>query len=95
MPRSPYAAAKAYSYWMVKNYREGYNASSCIKWLNFKRPFLAHFITTIYNPLRDLIDDIPELEEGRPLETGIRKAAPGKVQIEQRCFFGDDIFVKP
>jgi len=24
-PRSPYAAAKVYSYWMVKNYREGYN----------------------------------------------------------------------
>jgi GDPmannose 4,6-dehydratase len=23
-PRSPYACAKAYSYWMVKNYREGY-----------------------------------------------------------------------
>lgn len=25
MPRSPYAAAKVYSYWMVKNYRDGYN----------------------------------------------------------------------
>jgi GDPmannose 4,6-dehydratase len=24
-PQSPYAAAKLYSYWMVKNYREGYN----------------------------------------------------------------------
>ncbi len=24
-PRSPYAAAKVYSYWMVRNYREGYN----------------------------------------------------------------------
>ena len=24
-PRSPYACAKVYSYWMVKNYREGYN----------------------------------------------------------------------
>ncbi|MFH1891037.1 MAG: GDP-mannose 4,6-dehydratase [Candidatus Kuenenbacteria bacterium] len=24
-PRSPYACAKLYSYWMVKNYREGYN----------------------------------------------------------------------
>jgi GDPmannose 4,6-dehydratase len=24
-PRSPYAAAKVYSYWMVVNYREGYN----------------------------------------------------------------------
>ena len=23
-PRSPYGAAKVYSYWMVKNYREGY-----------------------------------------------------------------------
>jgi GDPmannose 4,6-dehydratase len=23
-PRSPYAAAKVYSYWMVRNYREGY-----------------------------------------------------------------------
>jgi GDPmannose 4,6-dehydratase len=24
-PRSPYAVAKVYGYWMVKNYREGYN----------------------------------------------------------------------
>ncbi|MBN2467330.1 MAG: GDP-mannose 4,6-dehydratase [Deltaproteobacteria bacterium] len=24
-PRSPYAAAKAYAYWMIVNYREGYN----------------------------------------------------------------------
>lgn len=25
VPRSPYAAAKLYSYWMARNYREGYN----------------------------------------------------------------------
>jgi len=25
MPRSPYACAKVYAYWMVKNYRDGYN----------------------------------------------------------------------
>lgn len=28
-PRSPYAASKVYSYWMVKNYREGYGLFSC------------------------------------------------------------------
>lgn len=28
-PRSPYAAAKVYSYWMVKNYREGHNLFAC------------------------------------------------------------------
>ncbi|MFH1943725.1 MAG: GDP-mannose 4,6-dehydratase [bacterium] len=28
-PRSPYAAAKVYSYWMVKNCREGYNLFTC------------------------------------------------------------------
>jgi GDPmannose 4,6-dehydratase len=28
-PRSPYAAAKVYSYWMTVNYREGYNIFSC------------------------------------------------------------------
>jgi GDPmannose 4,6-dehydratase len=28
-PRSPYAAAKLYSYWMVINYREGYNLFAC------------------------------------------------------------------
>lgn len=27
--RSPYAAAKIYSYWMVRNYREGYNLFAC------------------------------------------------------------------
>ena len=28
-PRSPYACAKAYAYWMAKNYREGYNLFIC------------------------------------------------------------------
>lgn len=28
-PRSPYACAKIYSYWMAKNYREGYNMFAC------------------------------------------------------------------
>ncbi|MCM8817444.1 MAG: GDP-mannose 4,6-dehydratase [Candidatus Omnitrophica bacterium] len=28
-PRSPYAAAKVYSYWMVRNYRDGYNIFAC------------------------------------------------------------------
>jgi len=28
-PRSPYAAAKVYAYWMFRNYREGYNLFAC------------------------------------------------------------------
>ncbi len=28
-PRSPYAAAKVYAYWMTANYREGYNTFAC------------------------------------------------------------------
>jgi len=28
-PRSPYAAAKVYAYWMVRNYREGYSLFAC------------------------------------------------------------------
>jgi GDPmannose 4,6-dehydratase len=28
-PRSPYAAAKLYAYWMVRNYREGYGLFAC------------------------------------------------------------------
>ena len=28
-PRSPYAAAKVYAYWMTVNYREGYNVFAC------------------------------------------------------------------
>ncbi len=28
-PRSPYAVAKVYAYWMVNNYREGYNMFAC------------------------------------------------------------------
>ena len=28
-PRSPYAAAKAYAYWMVRNYREAYGLFAC------------------------------------------------------------------
>jgi len=29
LPRSPYAAAKVYSYWMVRNYREAYGLFAC------------------------------------------------------------------
>lgn len=29
MPRSPYAVAKVYAYWMIVNYREGYNMFAC------------------------------------------------------------------
>ncbi|MHC1783154.1 MAG: GDP-mannose 4,6-dehydratase [Anaerolineaceae bacterium] len=28
-PRSPYAAAKVYAYWVTRNYREGYNLFAC------------------------------------------------------------------
>ena len=28
-PRSPYAAAKLYSYWITRNYREAYNLFAC------------------------------------------------------------------
>lgn len=28
-PRSPYACAKVYAYWMMRNYREGYNLFAC------------------------------------------------------------------
>jgi GDPmannose 4,6-dehydratase len=28
-PRSPYAAAKVYAYWVTRNYREGYNVFAC------------------------------------------------------------------
>jgi GDPmannose 4,6-dehydratase len=28
-PRSPYAAAKLYAYWLARNYREGYNFFAC------------------------------------------------------------------
>mgnify|MGYP002681473839 FL=1 len=28
-PRSPYAAAKAYAYWMTRNYRDGYHLFAC------------------------------------------------------------------
>jgi len=28
-PRSPYACAKVYAYWMAKNYRDGYNIFAC------------------------------------------------------------------
>src|SRR4030066_636559 len=28
-PRSPYAAAKVYAYWVTRNYREGYGLFAC------------------------------------------------------------------
>ena len=51
LPRSPYAAAKVYAYWMTVNYREGYNLFACNGILfNHEGPrrgetFLTHKVT--------------------------------------------------
>ncbi len=50
-PRSPYACAKVYAYWMVVNYRQGYNIFACNGILfNHESPrrgetFISHKIT--------------------------------------------------
>jgi GDPmannose 4,6-dehydratase len=45
-PRSPYACAKVYAYWMVKNYRDGYNISACNGILfNHESPRRGDFVT--------------------------------------------------
>jgi GDPmannose 4,6-dehydratase len=50
-PRSPYAAAKVYAYWVTRNYREGYNMFACNGILfNHESPrrgetFVTHKIT--------------------------------------------------
>ena len=50
-PRSPYACAKVYAYWMVANYRQGYNLFACNGILfNHESPrrgetFVSHKIT--------------------------------------------------
>ena len=46
-PRSPYAAAKLYAYWIVKNYREAYNLFACNGILfNHESPFRGeNFVT--------------------------------------------------
>ena len=51
MPRSPYACSKVYAYWMVVNYRNGYNLFACNGILfNHESPrrgetFVSHKIT--------------------------------------------------
>lgn len=46
-PRSPYAAAKAYAYWMILNYRESYNMFACNGILfNHESPLRGHMFVT-------------------------------------------------
>jgi GDPmannose 4,6-dehydratase len=40
-PRSPYAAAKVYAYWMARNYREAYNLFACTGFSSMTNPSAA------------------------------------------------------
>ncbi len=60
-PRSPYAAAKLYSYWVTKNYREAYNLYACNGILfNHESPLRGETFVT-----RKITRAIAEIYHGR------------------------------
>ena len=64
-PQSPYACAKVYSHFLVKNYREGYNIFACNGILfNHESPRRgANFVTMkIVNGIKKLLEQEKELE---------------------------------
>ena len=65
-PQSPYACAKVYSHFLVKNYREGYNMFACNGILfNHESPRRgANFVTMkIVNGIKRLLDQERQLEK--------------------------------
>lgn len=65
-PQSPYACAKVYSHFLVKNYREGYNMFTCNGILfNHESPRRgANFVTMkIVNGIKRLIDQEKEFDK--------------------------------
>ena len=71
-PQSPYACAKVYSHFLVKNYREGYNMFACNGILfNHESPRRgANFVTMkIVNGIKQLIDQEKKLDEIRIMKT--------------------------
>jgi len=65
-PQSPYACAKAYSHFLVKNYREGYNMFACNGILfNHESPRRgANFVTMkIVNGIKKLLEEEKKIQE--------------------------------
>ena len=79
-PQSPYACAKVYSHFLVKNYREGYNMFACNGILfNHESPRRgANFVTMkTVNGIKKLIEQETKLDEIRIMKTS------GKHESEQ------------
>ena len=79
-PQSPYACAKVYSHFLVKNYREGYNMFACNGILfNHESPRRgANFVTMkTVNGIKKLIAQETKLDEIRIMKTS------GKHESEQ------------
>jgi GDPmannose 4,6-dehydratase len=73
-PRSPYAAAKVYAYWMVVNYREGYGMFACNGILfNHESPRRGEtFVTRKITRAEDALPGEPGCQKGLGLCPGIR-----------------------
>jgi len=73
-PQSPYACAKVYSHFLVKNYREGYNMFACNGILfNHESPRRgANFVTMkTVNGIKKLIEQETKLDEIRIMKTAV------------------------
>ena len=66
-PRSPYAAAKLYAYWVTKNYREAYNLFACNGILfNHESPLRGETFVT-----RKITRAIADIYHGRKKSFGL------------------------
>ncbi len=61
-PRSPYAVAKMYAYWITVNYREAYNMFAC-NGILFNHETIADFMPMIYKVGKDGEIDIKPVKE--------------------------------
>ncbi len=91
-PRSPYAVAKMYAYWITVNYREAYDMFAC-NGILFNHETVAGFMPVIFKIGKEGPIDIKPIEEVVINHTGNPNGINKSTAKYQETFVTEDLYV--
>ena len=91
-PRSPYAVAKMYAYWITVNYREAYDMFAC-NGILFNHETVAGFMPVIFKIGQEGPIDIKPIEEVVIKHTGNPNGIDKSINKYQETFVTEDLYV--
>ncbi|MFZ2356364.1 MAG: GDP-mannose 4,6-dehydratase [Candidatus Omnitrophota bacterium] len=90
-PRSPYACAKVYAYWMTKNYRQGYGIFAC-NGILFNHESVASFMPMFCKKVGEEEFDIKPIAEIVPFDKSVNQYQSR--EVSGICVWGKGGWVK-